>query len=79
MRSAVDRAIAGRLAEVMVEGEAGIGKTRLLTDALQWARARDCQVAAATADEMERTRPFGVAAPRLPGSFRLTRPATAAH
>ena len=45
LRSAVDRAVAGRLSVVMIEGEAGIGKTRLLTQALRRARDRECQVA----------------------------------
>lgn len=65
LASALDRAVAGRLSVVMIEGEAGIGKTRLLAHALQVARDRDCQVAAAKAEEMEHNRPFGVIAAAL--------------
>ena len=57
---AIDRAAAGRLAVVLIDGEAGIGKTRLLQDALDKARRRGLRVAAARAAELERTRPFGL-------------------
>ncbi|HZC69273.1 MAG TPA: AAA family ATPase [Jatrophihabitans sp.] len=63
--SAVDRARSGRLAIVLVEGEAGIGKTRLLAETLRTAQRQGCEVAAAKADEMEQTRPFGVIADAL--------------
>jgi DNA-binding CsgD family transcriptional regulator/tetratricopeptide (TPR) repeat protein len=63
--SALDGAVAGRLSVVMIEGEAGIGKTRLLAHALQAARDRDFQVASAKAEEMEQNRPFGVMAAAL--------------
>jgi DNA-binding CsgD family transcriptional regulator/tetratricopeptide (TPR) repeat protein len=63
--SAVDRAMSGRLSVVVIEGEAGIGKTRLMAQTLQAARERDCQVASAKAEEMEQTRPFGVIAAAL--------------
>ena len=57
---ALDRAASGRLAVVLVEGEAGIGKSRLLAEVLDRARDRGFAVAAGRADEFERTRPFGV-------------------
>src|SRR5207253_619755 len=66
------RAAAGRLAVVLIDGEAGIGKTRLLQDALDKARRRGLRVAAARAAELERTRPFGLVA----GMFGCTRTAT---
>jgi predicted ATPase len=53
---------AGRSAVVLIEGEAGIGKTRLLDEALQDARGRDMQVAVGRAEELEQTRPFGLVA-----------------
>ena len=68
---AIDRAATGRLAIVLIDGEAGIGKTRLLQDALEKARCRGLRVAAARAAELERTRPFGLVA----GMFGCTRSA----
>jgi DNA-binding CsgD family transcriptional regulator/tetratricopeptide (TPR) repeat protein len=62
---ALDRAASGQLAIVLIEGEAGIGKTRVLSEALQLAEGRGFEVASAKADEMEQTRPFGVAADAL--------------
>jgi DNA-binding CsgD family transcriptional regulator len=63
--AALDRISAGRSAIALVEGEAGIGKSRLLHDTLATARNRGIQVLAANARELERTRPFGVAAEAL--------------
>ena len=62
---AVDRTAAGGSAIVLVEGEAGIGKTRLLAETLELARARSLHVAAGRAEELERTRPFGLLADTL--------------
>ena len=59
---AVDRVLSGRPAVVLIEGEAGIGKTRLLAGVLEDARGRGMQVAAGRAEELERTRPFGLVA-----------------
>jgi DNA-binding CsgD family transcriptional regulator len=59
---AIDRAAAGRLAVVLIDGEAGIGKTRLLQDALEKAQCRGLRVAEARAAELERARPFGLIA-----------------
>jgi len=56
------RVAAGGPAIVLVEGEAGIGKTRLLAQVLADAAGRGMQVAAGRAEELERTRPFGVLA-----------------
>jgi DNA-binding CsgD family transcriptional regulator/tetratricopeptide (TPR) repeat protein len=58
----LDRVAAGGPAIVLVEGEAGIGKTRLLTEVLEDAAGRGMQVAAGGAEELEATRPFGVLA-----------------
>jgi predicted ATPase len=62
---ALDRAASGHLAVVLIEGEPGIGKTRLLAEALDAARGRRLQVATAGAEELERSRPFGVIAEAL--------------
>jgi len=62
---ALDRVASGGPAIVLVEGEAGIGKTRLLAQVLQEARDRGMQVAAGRAEELERTRPFGLLAAAL--------------
>jgi tetratricopeptide (TPR) repeat protein len=61
----LDRAASGRLAIAIVEGEAGIGKTRLLAQALQDARGHGFRDAAGRAHELERTRPFGLLADAL--------------
>ena len=59
---AFGRLALGHPAIVIVEGEAGIGKTRLLADALDDARSRRLQVVTGQAQELERARPFGVLA-----------------
>jgi DNA-binding CsgD family transcriptional regulator/tetratricopeptide (TPR) repeat protein len=59
---ALDRAASGQPAVVLIEGEAGIGKTRLLAEALADARGRGMQVAAGRAEELEQSRPFGLVA-----------------
>ena len=66
---ALDRVASGRRAVVLIEGEAGIGKTRLLDVVLEDARGRGMQVAAGRAEELERTRPFGAVA----GAFGCAR------
>ena len=53
LRDALDLAESGRRAVVLIEGEAGIGKTRLLDAALEDARGRGLQVAAGRAEELE--------------------------
>jgi DNA-binding CsgD family transcriptional regulator len=66
---ALDRVAAGGPAILLVDGEAGIGKTRLLTETLADARRRGMHVAVGGAEELERTRPFGV----LAAAFGCTR------
>jgi hypothetical protein len=53
---------AGQPTLALIEGEAGIGKTRLLEAALKKAPGRGMQVARRRAEELEQTRPFGPAA-----------------
>ena len=59
---ALDRVGAGRPALALIEGEAGIGKTRLLDTVLEDASARGMQVARGRAEELEQNRPFGLVA-----------------
>ena len=59
---ALGRAAGGRPAIVVVEGEAGIGKSRLLAEALEAARRRGLQVVAGRGQDLERNRPFGLLA-----------------
>jgi DNA-binding CsgD family transcriptional regulator len=49
---------AGRIGIALVEGESGIGKTRLLQEGLAHAHARGFTVLYGAADEMDRTRPL---------------------
>ncbi len=65
LAAALDRAVSGQLTVVLIEGEAGIGKSRLLTQTLAAARERGMQIAASRAEELERTRPFGIVADAL--------------
>jgi predicted ATPase len=62
LADALDRAASGRFAAVLIEGEAGIGKSRLLEQALESARGRGMQVCAGRAEELQRMRPFGIVA-----------------
>lgn len=49
----------------VVEGEPGIGKTRLLQEAIRFARTLSLAVHFTTAEELERDRPFGLVADAL--------------
>jgi DNA-binding CsgD family transcriptional regulator len=62
---ALGRAAGGRPAIVVVEGEAGIGKSRLLAEALEAARDRGLEVVAGRGQDLERNRPFGLLADSL--------------
>src|SRR5262249_61724949 len=68
----LDRVASGRLAVALIEGEAGIGKTRLLADALENARARGMQVASGRGGGLGRERRRGRLAGRL--GWRLSTP-----
>ena len=82
----LDRVAAGRPALALIEGEAGIGKTRLLDHVLEDARSRGMEVARGRAEELEQHRPFGLVAaafgcerssadPRRPAAGAGSRPA----
>ncbi len=58
LRGVFRAAGAGAGQVVIVEGEAGIGKTRLVQEALRDAREQGFQVLAGACDDLERTRPF---------------------
>lgn len=57
---AIDGLIQGRSAAVLIEGPAGIGKTRLLMELRRRAAASGVQVLSARGSELEREFPFGV-------------------
>ena len=68
----------GRASVLAIEGEAGIGKTRLVQSIVDDARARDLAVFSGQAHPFERTRPFGVVATALELSRRSPDPRRAA-
>lgn len=56
---ALEQADGGRAQPVFIEGESGIGKTRLIEEALGEADKRGFLIWAGEADELEQDRPFG--------------------
>lgn len=62
LRDALDLVATGRSRTVMVEGEAGIGKSRLVEELLVAALLAGFDVIAGRAEELERMRPFGAIA-----------------
>jgi DNA-binding CsgD family transcriptional regulator len=76
--AAVRELSAGRASVLTIEGEAGIGKTRLVQSIVDDARSRDLTVFAGQAHPFERTRPFGVLAGALDLSRRSPDPRRAA-
>jgi DNA-binding CsgD family transcriptional regulator len=69
---------AGRASALVVEGEAGIGKTRLARSIVQDAQSHDLLVFSGQAHPFERTRPFGVLAAALGLNRRSRDPRRAA-
>ncbi len=61
----LEQARAGRGSAALIEGEPGIGKTRVLTEMLRSAGPLGCDVLLGTAEELERDRPFGPIAAAL--------------
>jgi AAA ATPase domain len=76
--AAVREVSEGRGSALVIEGEAGIGKTRLVEWVVDAARSRGVAVYAAQAHPFERTRPFGVVAAALGLSRRSPDPRRAA-
>jgi hypothetical protein len=68
--AAVRQLSEGRASALAIEGEAGIGKTRLVQSIVAGARSRDAAVFCGQAHPFERTRPFGVVAAALDLSRR---------
>lgn len=61
VQDALDRLADGPGSTLLIEGPAGIGKTRLLAAATELGRQREVLVLAARAGQLEREMPFGVA------------------
>jgi DNA-binding CsgD family transcriptional regulator len=60
LRAVVAQAAAGRFSAAIVEGEAGIGKTRIVEELAEEARGDGFRVFLGRAEELDRARPFGV-------------------
>lgn len=60
LRAALASAAAGHGHTVLVEGEPGIGKSRLVSEACELATARGMRVLSARAERLDASRPFGV-------------------
>lgn len=78
LRGGLERAGAGECTTIWVQGPAGIGKTRLLTETCRAADEREFTVARAQADELEQSRPFGLVAAALGCTASATAPGPAA-
>jgi DNA-binding CsgD family transcriptional regulator len=65
LRDSLRHLAQGAPSMVLIEGEAGIGKTRLLEEALALALKLGVHVLSARGHELERTRPFGIVADAL--------------
>jgi len=74
----LDLAAEGTGQVAFVEGEAGIGKTRLVAETVAAAEHRGFQACQARAEELERARPFGALADALGCERRSVDPARAA-
>jgi DNA-binding CsgD family transcriptional regulator len=76
--AAVREVSGGQAAVLVIEGEAGIGKTRLVERIVEDARHRDLLVCSGHAHPFERARPFGVVAAALELKARSSDPQRAA-
>ncbi len=73
LRDVVERARRGVGAAAIVEGEGGIGKTRLIEEIAREAGASGVETYVGRAEELERSRPFGALAHALRGLGRDVR------
>ncbi|HXW78423.1 MAG TPA: AAA family ATPase [Acidimicrobiales bacterium] len=71
-------AVAGQGRVALIEGEAGIGKTAVVDELVQMARASGARVAPGEADELDARRPFGILAKALGITASAADPALAA-
>ncbi len=78
VEAALRQLSADRSSVLVIEGEAGIGKTRLVQSMLDEARSRDMAAFCGQAHPFERTRPFGLVAAALGLSRRSPDPRRAA-
>jgi predicted ATPase len=76
--AAVREVSEGRASALAIEGEAGIGKTRLVQSLIDGARAHGVTVLCGEAHPFERTRPFGVVVTALDLNRRSRDPRRAA-
>ncbi len=65
LRSVLDRTSGGRGGIALLEGEGGIGKTRLAAEAVAFAERRSATVLRGVAADLDRTRPFRAMAEAL--------------
>jgi DNA-binding CsgD family transcriptional regulator len=72
IEAVLSAARAGRGGAILIEGDAGMGKSRLLSEAATLARDRDMAVLNARGDQAERDFAFGVALQLLEPSLRRT-------
>lgn len=61
-RAMLRRAVGGAGAALVIEGEPGLGKTRLLAEIVGMAEESGAEVRCGAAEEFARGRPFGVLA-----------------
>jgi predicted ATPase len=85
LRALIDRSAKGRGEVALIEGESGIGKSRILAEALAHAKEGAAPVFLGRAEELERTRPFAAIAealgcrPACPDQARAAIAAELAH
>ena len=77
LEALLDGATVGRGRTVLLEGEAGIGKSRLVGEMLAHAGDAGFRIASGRAAELEQTRPFGVLVAALGISASCAHPALA--
>lgn len=75
VRALLDAAEAGTGGLLIIEGEAGVGKTALLAAAAGSARRRELSVLSARGGELERDLPYGIALQLLDARLRGASPA----